>query len=110
MTVTPIASVADLSDEELHAIVRHLLQRTADLEAKLRRAHTDLAVADGLNQEREWENDQLKLQLHREQKLKHDLAVRNEQLQQNLDRAQQCTTELKPPRWSLFSNRIGNSL
>ncbi|NUQ98256.1 MAG: hypothetical protein HOY79_17490 [Streptomyces sp.] len=110
MTVTPIARAADLSTEELHAIVLHLLQRTADLEAKLRRAHTDLAVADGLNQEREWENDQLKLQLHREKKQKHDLAVHSEQLQQNLDRAQQRANEPKPARTSWLSGRIGNSL
>lgn len=107
MTTT---TTADLSVEDLNATVRHLLERIADLEAKLRRAHTDLAVADGLNQEREWENDQLKRQLHRERGLSHNLAVHNEQLQQDLDQVQRRGVEPKPPRTSWFTRGIGNSL
>jgi predicted nuclease with TOPRIM domain len=101
MTITT-TSAASLSGEELSTVVRHLLERTADLEAKLHRAHTDLATVDALNASYEQE-------LRRKDSRISTLSARCEELEQRCDQPQQGAAEPKPPGWSVFGRRIGNS-
>lgn len=105
MTAT---TAADLSVEDLNATVRHLLERIADLESKLRRAHTDLAVADGLNQEREWEIDGKNAEICRLSASNRELAVENEDLRAQHEYDQQETPPAHKPWRVRLLQRIRN--